>query len=62
MLKCPLIAFGSELAFLINERLVFSMMSIEGLMCYISLFGTKLLGSLHKADGIAKQREMPIDL
>lgn len=62
VLEWPLIALGSELAFLINERLVFPMMSIEKLMCYISLFGTKLLGSLHKVNGIAKQRETSVDL
>ncbi len=38
------------------------MMLIEELMCYISLFGTKLLGSLHKLDGFAKQRETSINL
>lgn len=61
VLEWPLIALGSELAFLINERLVSPMMSIEKLMCYISLFGTKLSGSVNKVDCIAKQRETSID-
>lgn len=62
VLEWPLMALGSELPFLINERLVSPMMSIEKLMCYISLFGTKLSGSPNKVDGIAKQRETSIEL
>lgn len=61
MLEWPLMVLGSELPYLINERLVSPMMSIEKLMCYIFLFSTKLSGSPNKVDGIAKQRETSVD-